>query len=305
VQLRPLTLDDAEAVTSLIAARNRADFGETEFFDFSADELRGWWSLDEKTLGSAWVAERDAEVVGYARAREERDLAELADESCVHPDHRGRGIGTALLDRAEAWGRDRDLARFHVYVVNDDGRRLAEARGHRLVRYQWRMEIELDGPPAEPKPAAGYEVRAYRPGEDDERLHAMHQEAFSEHWEFTPEPLAAWLRWRNRRGDYDPALWRLAVRGDEIVGAALAFGEGRFGWILDLAVSPRHRRRGLGMTLLQSAFRALVQRGQTRIGLEVDSDNETGATRVYERAGMHVSRRYAAYEKVLAGRPSD
>jgi hypothetical protein len=28
-----------------------------------------------------------------------------------------------------------------VHVVNDDGRRLAEDRGHHLVRYFWRMEI--------------------------------------------------------------------------------------------------------------------------------------------------------------------
>jgi ribosomal protein S18 acetylase RimI-like enzyme len=36
------------------------------------------------------------------------------------------------------------------------------------------------------------------------------------------------------------------------------------------------------------------------VGLEVDSENESGATRLYERAGMHVTRRYATYEKALA-----
>jgi ribosomal protein S18 acetylase RimI-like enzyme len=39
----------------------------------------------------------------------------------------------------------------------------------------------------------------------------------------------------------------------------------------------------------------------TRVGLEVDSENATGATRLYERAGFHVTRSYATYEKALTG----
>ena len=161
------------------------------------------------------------------------------------------------------------------------------------------MEIALGEEPAEPEAPAGFELRGYRPGEDDADLYAMHQEAFAEHWEFTPEPLDKWLRWRVSRSDYHPELWRLAVADGSVAGAALAFGERHFGWILDLAVGPAQRRHGLGEALLRSAFRALWQRGHTRVGLEVDSENETGATRLYERAGMAVTRRYATYEKRL------
>ena len=70
--------------------------------------------------------------------------------------------------------------------------------------------------------------------------------------------------------------------------------------MLDLAVRPSSRRAGLGLALLGSGFAALWRRGHTRVGLEVDSENETGATRLYENAGMKVTRRYATYEKVLA-----
>lgn len=110
----------------------------------------------------------------------------------------------------------------------------------------------------------------------------------TEYFDFAAEELREW--------------WRVDVAGDEIAGAGLGFGERHLGWILDLAVSPRHRRRGLGVALLQSTFRAFVGREVTRIGLEVDAENETGATRLYERAGMRVTRRYATYEKPLAGR---
>ena len=128
----------------------------------------------------------------------------------------------------------------------------------------------------------------------------MHQEAFAEHWEFTPSPLEDWLRWRHTRSDYHPSLWRIAEEGGEIAGAALCFGEDRFGWVLDLAVRPASRRAGLGLVLLQSGFAALWRNGHARVGLEVDSENETGATRLYERAGMKVTRRYATYEKDLS-----
>jgi mycothiol synthase len=217
----------------------------------------------------------------------------------VHPQARGRGIGSHLLDLAESWARERGLARLHAHVVNDDGRRLVEERGHQLVRYFWRMEIDLAKEPAEPEAPAGFELRAYRPGEDDERLHAMHQEAFAEHWEFTPQPLQKWLKWRIERSDYSPELWRLALDGEEVAGAALCFGERHLGWVLDLAVGSPWRKRGLGLALLRSGFGALWRRGHTHVGLEVDSENETGATRLYERAGMHVTRRYATYEKRL------
>jgi mycothiol synthase len=240
----------------------------------------------------------NGETVAYARANRERDLANLADESCVHPGARGRGLGAHLLDLAEGWARDRGLARIHVHVVNEDGRRLVEARGHRHVRYFWRMEIDLAAEPV--APLDGPSIRSYRPGADDEALHASHQRAFAEHWEFTPDPLDEWLKWRVQRGDYHPELWRVAADGDQIAGAALCFGERHQGWVLDLFVAPGSRRAGLGLALLQSGFRALWRRGHTHVGLEVDSENETGATRLYERAGMHVTRRYATYEKSLA-----
>ena len=244
--MRAPTLDDAHSVAALIAKRDRADFGEVDSISFTGDELREWWRLDGAALETdAWIALRGGEVVAYARADRERDLANLEDESCVHPRARGLGIGSRLLDLAERWARERDLARIQMHVACDDGRRLAEDRGHKLVRYFWRMEIDLAEEPSEPGEPAGLTLRSYRPGDDDAALHAVHQEAFAEHWEFTPHPLEQWLKWRLERSDYHPELWRVAVDGEEIAGAALGFGERHQGWILDLFVGPRWRRRAL------------------------------------------------------------
>lgn len=301
VVVRRPTLADADGVAALLVERDRVDFGEVEGLSLTGDLLRAWWAMDEGRLATdAWVVYREDETVGYAFVRAEGDFANLADESCVHPQARGLGIGSNLLDEAERWAREHGFGRFQVHVVNEDGRWLVEQRGHELVRFFWRMEINLDGKAAEPEPPAGVTIRPYRPGEDDAELHAMHQEAFAEHWEFTPEPLEEWLKWRLARSDYHPSLWRVAVEDGAIAGAAQCFGEERFGWVLDLAVRPASRRSGLGLALLRSGFAALFGRGHTHVGLEVDSENETGATRLYERAGMRVTRRYASYEKALA-----
>ncbi|MBA3788736.1 MAG: GNAT family N-acetyltransferase, partial [Actinobacteria bacterium] len=173
-----------------------------------------------------------------------------------------------------------------------------EGRGYELVRHFWRMEIEHT---AEPAPAAvdGVELRPYLPGVDDRALHAAVQEAFEDHWDQTPEPFEDWLRRRTTRGDHDPALWLLAEAEGEIAGAALAFGSRNFGWVLDLGVRRPWRGRGLGHALLVGVFGELFRRGFTRVGLEVDAASETGATRLYERAGMRVTRQYDWYERTL------
>ncbi len=301
VVVRRPTLDDASGVAALLAARDRADFGEDDPIGLTGDWLREWWAMDEPALATdAWIALSGDEIVGYARANREGDVANLADEACVHPEARGLGIGSRLLDEAERWARENGLPRFHVHVVNDGGRKLAMQRGHELVRFFWRMEIDMSEEPRVPEAPAGTTIRDYRPGEDDAALHAMHQEAFAEHWEFVPSAIDEWLKGRHTRSDYHPALWQIAEENGEIAGAALCFGEARIGWVLDLAVRPASRRAGLGLALLESGFAALWRRGYPRVGLEVDSENETGATRLYERAGMRVTRRYATYEKALA-----
>jgi ribosomal protein S18 acetylase RimI-like enzyme len=52
--------------------------------------------------------------------------------------------------------------------------------------------------------------------------------------------------------------------------------------------------------LLHLAFAAFWRRGERTVALSVDSDNLTGATRLYERAGMEVEFEVGIYRKELA-----
>jgi ribosomal protein S18 acetylase RimI-like enzyme len=71
------------------------------------------------------------------------------------------------------------------------------------------------------------------------------------------------------------------------------------GWIRSLGVRRRWRRKGLAMALLHHSFGEFYRRGKRSVGLGVDSENPTGATRLYERAGMHIAEVFDLCEKEL------
>ena len=68
----------------------------------------------------------------------------------------------------------------------------------------------------------------------------------------------------------------------------------------ELAVRRPWRLRGLGLALLRRAFGEFYSRGTRKVTLAVDSQSLTGATRLYERAGMRVERLYSVYRKELS-----
>jgi mycothiol synthase len=76
------------------------------------------------------------------------------------------------------------------------------------------------------------------------------------------------------------------------------------GWISTLGVRRPWRRRGLGQALLLTAFNEFYRRGEKIVALSVDAASQTGATRLYERAGMCVYQEFTLYEKELRhGKP--
>ena len=70
-----------------------------------------------------------------------------------------------------------------------------------------------------------------------------------------------------------PNLFLVGVEGDRIIATVMAGYEGHRGWINYLAVSPDHRRRGLGRQMMAEAERLLREAGCPKINLEVRSAN--------------------------------
>lgn len=80
----------------------------------------------------------------------------------------------------------------------------------------------------------------------------------------------------------------VAVEDGKIIGYAVGRASGKNGHIDSVAVVPRHRRRGIGMALLSTLTRRLIQEGVEQIHLEVRKGN-TAAVSFYERMGFRVS----------------
>jgi ribosomal protein S18 acetylase RimI-like enzyme len=177
--------------------------------------------------------------------------------------------------------------------------------GWRHDRTDWTMEIDLAA--AAPLPApdwpSGIRVRSADLEADARSIHATEEEIFSDHYGFVPEPFEEWIHFKTQFGRPEPDLWLLAMDGDEIAGLALCRserpGQPDLGWVSSLGVRRNWRRRGLALALLRHAFRLIAERGKARAGLGVDSESLTGATLLYEKAGMRVVREHHQYELVL------
>jgi ribosomal protein S18 acetylase RimI-like enzyme len=186
-----------------------------------------------------------------------------------------------------------------VGQYNDVAATLLEAEGYRYARRFWEMEIELGEEPAPPRWPDGVRIATLRVGQERSVFDAM-QDAFAEHWGFVEYPFEDWRSWFVERETFDPSLWFLAWADDELAGASLCRArDDSVGWVNALGVRRPWRRLGLGLALLRHSLGEFRRRGLTRAGLDVDSENVTGATRLYERAGMRVSRYADAYQKVL------
>ena len=131
------------------------------------------------------------------------------------------------------------------------------------------------------------------------------REAFRGHWGYVERPFEDefqdWMHLLDTP-DVDPALWFVAVDGNEIAGTSFGYAtmaeDPELGWIWGMGVRRPWRRRGLALALLQSCFGALYRCGKRKVGLAMDAQN-LSATCLYEKAGMHVDRQYMVYEREL------
>ncbi|HTP09460.1 MAG TPA: GNAT family N-acetyltransferase [Anaerolineae bacterium] len=301
---RPPVLADAQGVASLIAACDIACYGGT---DITAEEVQNYW--DESRFDVAQdariIVTPDGLIVGYEEICP-RDDQQLDYDGYVHPRETGRGFGTLLLSWAEERAHERlnemradgsVVLHGNTPAVDQNARAMFDTQGFALVRQFWRMEIKIARPPDRPVWPAGIQVRTLQPEQDERIVHATIEEAFADHWGHISRSFEDWMHWI-QTNKHDPALTFLALDGDEIAGVAV----NRYrdiAWVGQLAVRRPWRKRGLGLALLLHSFNEFYERGDRTVGLSVDSESWTGATRLYEKAGMHVTRRFDMYEKVI------
>jgi len=305
--VRAAAADDLEAVAAVFAADDIDDVGEVVL---DADFIGSAWNRSGFDLATdAWVVVDDAgTIVGYAHAM--RDRPDVVDSwGLVHPTHRGQGLGPVLLDGIE--GRAGQLlagvpdAKFRQSVNAGDRAAAAmlQARGLGLVRHFWHMGIDLDGPVQASRAPDGIEIAGVDPHGDLPAIHAVLIEAFADDWGYHPEPFDEWTTDYAGSPNYDPTMWLLARHGAQPVAALVAQVYGDRGWISEIGVLKSHRGRGIADHMLRRSFAMFAERGFGRVMLNVDAENPTGATALYERVGMRIIKRWDLWER-STGHPS-
>ncbi len=232
----------------------------------------------------------------------------------VHPDHWGRGIGSHIV----TWAEDRATAalercapelrvapRSGTLAHNKAGKELFESLGWTHIRSFYRMMTDLDSAPEVPALPEGITIRPYDPETELVTVYNTMWEAFRDHFGVIVPPFEkGFAEFKHNFIEvpgYDPRFWFVAMDGDQMVGISICRPvddeDPECGWVNELGVLRPWRKHGVGYALLKHSFAAFYEAGRKRAGLGVDSQNLTGALRLYERAGMHVQRQYDQYEK--------
>jgi GNAT superfamily N-acetyltransferase len=266
------------------------------------------------------LAEIDGEIIGQGRSSwyQEDDGTRLYHHSGqVSPSWRRRGIGTAIL----GWLEDRqrivsathpqDGPRFHQDETYDSTRSLTELlerAGYVAARRWYQMTRPLtDGIPEAALPD-GLEVRPVTP-DQYRQIWDADVEAFRDHWGFAEPKEEDYQRYLEDPVMMQTELWQIAWDGDQVAGQVRSFINHRQnaeqGWLRGytemISVRRPWRKRGLAKALILRSLRILKEQGMTEAALGVDTENISGALRLYESCGFRPVKGGALYRKPLTG----
>jgi mycothiol synthase len=290
VNVREFTDGDAAAVAALIGADEERFFGHPS--RVQASDILLFQRYDKE----AWIWEDDGRIVAAATYGVHGDTGTIRGTVAA----KGRGIGAEILERGEAFARANGTAKIHAGAPEPDAaaRAMLEGRGYREVRRFYEMAVELEAEPVVPELPHGLVLDELHDGEQRAFYEALN-DAFQDHWEWHPMPFDQWIEIRrDQHHDEHGPLWFVIRDGDELAAvtrndADVAGG----GYVGAIGVRPRWRAMGLAKVLLYRTFLEFWRRGTPRVSLDVDAQNATGATHLYERVGMHVVKCGVVFEK--------
>ncbi|MGA4838029.1 GNAT family N-acetyltransferase [Streptomyces sp. G45] len=290
--VRPVTLDDAEAVCALRQRVETLEIGRT-FSELT--EVRSELKHPEVDLErDSWLVFDGGRLVGYGLLWDESGGERIDVDHYALPDQEAAAqhlfdlMEARAAERAAANGAARAVLHLQLSLAPTVAPEALRARGWRPVR-RYNVLTRALSPATDPAPAPrpGVTLRPCLAEPDRRRAHALLQETFTDHFDFQPRTYAQWLDDIDaERVDWS-LIWIAHVEGRGDVAALRSHDDrAAMAWISALGVRAEARGQGLASHLLRHAFGHYAARGRDRIGLGVDTDNSTGALALYERHGM-------------------
>ncbi|MFU8870965.1 GNAT family N-acetyltransferase [Micromonospora sp. SL4-19] len=237
--------------------------------------------LQTRTLG-AWHDGGLVAAVGVGTGGQSATSTGL-----VHPDWRGRGLGSRLLSWAGEQAGDADLL-LTTESWNLGADALFTARGFERTFTEWVLRHDLTALPEVARPdGVRTEPVTWEIGPE---LFEAYYASFADRPGFGAPTAEEWLGDLREDDDYRPDL-SLIARGPD--GTAVGFLNVIDNWIDQVGVVPEWRGRRVGAYLVATALRALAGDGAREAWLCVNDNNPAAA--LYRRLGFHDAGRRARY----------
>lgn len=183
-----------------------------------------------------------------------------------------------------------------------------QARGYAHVRSSYNMQRNLDEPiPENPLPA-GLTLHEYA-REMDEAVRLACNEAFQDHWGHQDASPEAWKTGVAEVSDLNRALSLVVMDGDQVAAFCINYENTtdnemrgiRRGWIGILGTRRPWRKRGIASALLAESMRRFRDARFDSVGIGVDTENLSGALKVYKDIGFKEYMTRVVMEKKVAG----
>lgn len=223
----------------------------------------------------------------------------------IHPDHRGRGLGAALLrwleERGASWaGAHFPGAQIRLRasggLADSDTQRLLEQFGYTPDNYFVTMEVDL----ATWRDPCGATSAVVPDATLLEAMRHAHNDAFRDHRNSSTISAADWEHW-SRSSAMRPEHSRVIVEQGRVLSYALAMQEKPGTLHIGLVGTRREARgRGLAKEVLIASARSAHEAGYAISELEVDQTSPTGADRLYRAVGYRPVRVISRYVKDLS-----
>lgn len=263
------------------------------------------------------LAEVDGRLIAYTRVTWNQQVDGLHTYNTfgfLLPEFRRKGIGSAMLAWTEA--RLTRIAAGHNHnskkVLQTEAMEsqvgavaLYEKYGYQPARFEFFMRRPVSDPIPEAPMPAGLQVRPATPYHYRLIWDAM-QEAFRDHWGFTPEGEQNYQAWQ-AESSFQPDLWKVAWAGDQVAGMVLNFIDHAEnedlhrlrGYTEGISVRRPWRKIGLARSLINQSIHMFKKMGMAETALGVDSQNLSGALRLYQGMGYQKYRQSTIYRKDL------
>ena len=254
-----------------------------------------------------FIAEKAGDIIGYVNVTAELKIGRVVLNCLMHPEYRGNGVATKLIERAIDRARELQVKRVHVNIPEENmtARELFANMGFRFIRCFLELELDLSGVHGPNMKRIGPRCRHMMRGEEDKLVHVQNR-SFAETWGFNPNTVEE-IVYRISLPNCAREDVILACDGDNVIGYCWTRtyrGEGSVtrggkGRIYMLGVDPDQRGKGIGKEVLLAGLSYLKSKGLETVELTVDSKNEA-ARALYRSAGFQIRTRSLWYEKVLS-----